>query len=89
MAMTNDRAIVLLSQMYHPSFSDEEKAALTVAIESLSENASRESVTPKVGGNRSIDGCWWYICPKCERGIDPKDPHCRWCGRELNWHGVL
>lgn len=33
--MTNQRAIVLLSQMYIPAFDDEEKDAITKAIEAL------------------------------------------------------
>lgn len=40
--MTNQRAIILLSQMYLPNFNDEEKDALTKAIEALTEQEPRE-----------------------------------------------
>ena len=33
--MTNQRAVILLAQMYLPAFNDEEKMALTKAIEAL------------------------------------------------------
>lgn len=39
--MTNQRAIILLSQMYLPNFDDEEKDALTKAIEALTEQEPR------------------------------------------------
>lgn len=39
--MTNQRAIILLSQMYLPYFDDEEKDALTKAIEVLTEQEPR------------------------------------------------
>lgn len=39
--MTNQRAIILLSQMYLPYFDDEEKDALTKAIEALTEQEPR------------------------------------------------
>ena len=37
MAMTNQRSIILLSQIYLPAFDEEEKEALTKAIEALTE----------------------------------------------------
>jgi len=39
--MTNKRAIILLSQMYLPYFDDEDKDALTKAIEALTEQEPR------------------------------------------------
>ena len=39
--MTNQRAIILLSQMYLPNFDNEEKDALTKAIEALTEKEPR------------------------------------------------
>lgn len=39
--MTNQRAIVLLSQMYIPAFDEEEKDAITKAIEALTEQEPR------------------------------------------------
>ena len=35
--MTNQRAVILLSQMYLPAFDEEEKEAITKAIEALTE----------------------------------------------------
>ena len=39
--MTNQRAIVLLSQMYIPAFDEEEKDAITKAIEALTAQEAR------------------------------------------------
>ena len=39
--MTNQRAIVLLSQMYIPAFDEEEKEAITKAIEALTAQEPR------------------------------------------------
>lgn len=39
--MTNQRAIILLAQMYLPAFDDEEKMALTKAIEALTTQEPR------------------------------------------------
>ena len=39
--MTNQRAIVLLSQMYIPAFDEEEKDAITKAIEALTAQEPR------------------------------------------------
>lgn len=33
--MTNSRAVILLSQMFSPCFDDEEKEALTMAIDAI------------------------------------------------------
>lgn len=41
MVMTNQRAIILLSQMYLPAFDEEEKEAITKAIEALTEQEPR------------------------------------------------
>lgn len=41
MGMTNQRAIVLLSQMYIPAFDEEEKDAITKAIEALTAQEPR------------------------------------------------
>ena len=46
--MTNQRAIILLSQMYLPNFDDEEKDALTKAIEALTEQEPRVLTIEKV-----------------------------------------
>lgn len=39
--MTNQRAIILLSQMYLPAFDEEEKEAITKAIEALTAQEPR------------------------------------------------
>lgn len=39
--MTNQRAVILLSQMYLPAFDEEEKEAITKAIEALTEQEPR------------------------------------------------
>lgn len=41
MEMTNQRAIILLSQMYLPAFDEEEKDAITKAIEALTAQEPR------------------------------------------------
>ena len=46
---------------------------------------AQEPVRPAIGGNQSVDGCWWYICPNCQMAIDTKDLYCRYCGKAVKW----
>jgi len=47
--MTNQRAIILLCQMYLPTFDEEEKEAITKAIEVLTETIEADPVCSKHG----------------------------------------
>ena len=40
-SMTNNKAVSLLSQMFLPCFNDEEKEALTIAINAIQENSCK------------------------------------------------
>lgn len=74
--MTNQRAIILLSQMYLPAFDEEEKEAITKAIEALTE---REPVPVY---ESEISKC---ICKNTvNRYWHPK--FCGFCGKELMWY---
>lgn len=52
--MTNQRAIILLAQMYLPAFNEEEKAALTKAIEALTEQEPRVLTREEVLAHYSL-----------------------------------
>lgn len=81
--MENKRAIALLSQMFLACFSEEEKEALTLAIEKL----AADTTTPFV------------VCPKCgqryrrtttrhttdEFGVELYTSHCPKCGAKYEW----
>ena len=56
--MTNQRAIILLSQMYLPNFDDEEKDALTKAIEALTAQEPRVLTLEEL---RSLDGTDHFV----------------------------
>ena len=56
--MTNQRAIILLSQMYLPNFDDEEKDALTKAIEALTEQEPRVLTLEEL---RSLNGTDHFV----------------------------
>lgn len=64
--MTNQRAIILLSQMYLPNFDNEEKDALTKAIEALTEQEPRVLTIEEVKAYPTDKALWfegWMIAP--------------------------
>ena len=74
--MTNQRAINLLCQMYLPTFDEEEKEAITKAIEALTEQE------PVLVYESKISEC---ICKNTvNRYWHPK--FCGFCGRKLMWY---
>ena len=83
--MTIDRAICLLCQMYLPQFDEEEKQAITKAIEALEEvRALKEKNEPKKPR--------WHghhFCPNCNSIVyvnGGKDIYCPKCGQNLDWN---
>ena len=77
--MTNQRAICLLSQMYLPCFDDEEKDALSLAINTLS------NMTP-TNPHRNYQylsdywcECGWHL------GRGGSVNFCAKCGRRMKW----
>lgn len=85
--MTNQRAIILLSQMYLPNFDDEEKDALTKAIEALTE---QEPVKAYAQGDGS------FACDNCGETVGWEEMNCGGismikykfcpaCGRAITW----
>lgn len=58
--MTNQRAIILLSQMYLPAFDEEEKDAITKAIEALT---AQEPRVMALGDLRDIGSVWELNTP--------------------------
>ena len=79
--MTNQRAIILLSQMYLPAFDEEEKQAIDKAIEVLSaQEPMLVRHTPST-----------IRCPKCNkqitsRGAIHNEIHFCWkCGQAVKW----
>jgi len=52
--MTNQRAIILLSQMYLPAFDEEEKQAIDKAIEVLSAQKPRVMALEEIHGRMNI-----------------------------------
>ena len=83
--MTISRAIMLLSQMYLPQFDEEEKEALDMAINALSNEDTKN----------------YIVCPKCgyhykkqvetmvydaEYNINEYCCHCPSCGEEYTWN---
>lgn len=93
--MTQQEAIVLLSQMYLPQFDDEEKEALTMAIYALEKQIPKKAVikTHKYIGSDD-DFVNKYHCPVCNALIINEDTngfyagrkqkHCD-CGQALDW----
>ena len=65
--MTNQRAIILLSQMYLPNFDDEEKDALTKAIEALTEQEPRVLTGNEIIKTTEVTTC--YLEVKGERNL--------------------
>lgn len=61
--MTNQRAIILLSQMYLPAFDEEEKDAITKAIEALTTMEPRVMTLEEVKQHNNQDGCVWFEQP--------------------------
>ena len=57
--MTNQRAIILLSCMYLPFFDDEEKGALTKAIETLSNLEPRIVKPDEI---KEGEAYWFSVC---------------------------
>lgn len=86
--MTCERAIILLSQMYLPHFDEEEKEALSLAIEVLSSCTSAPFVTCSKCGKkfrryaeRSESNDYGYTdyscnCPECGKSYEWDD--CYW-----------
>ena len=52
--MTNQRSIILLSQMYLPAFDEEEKDAITKAIESLKAQEPRVLALDEIHGSMAV-----------------------------------
>lgn len=81
--MTNRKAIVLLSQMYLPCFDDEEKQAITMAIEALEKQipkvAKKVDVQPYFRKHYSND----LACPVCHNRVSVKMNYCPNCGQRL------
>ena len=83
--MTNKRAIILLSQMYLAQFDEEEKEALDIAINAL----SNEDTIPYI----TCSNCGKRYRRKVEELIYDKDSdindyfcHCPNCGKEYTWN---
>ena len=85
--MTNQRAIILLSQMYLPAFDEEEKRAIDKAIEALT---AQEPVEPVV----DIDT---WKCGNCGHTLEHQEllgdnvllheqyDYCPMCGKKVKW----
>lgn len=79
-SITNKRAIILLSQMYLPAFDEEEKEALTLAINTLSDRNP-------VGKEWNKMRVEWQ-CPRCYQRVRRDDKFCNYCGialKEVEW----
>lgn len=88
--MTNQRAIILLSQMYIPAFDEEERDAITKAIEALT---TQEPVKPKIEetilSQRYNDNMFKnYYCGNCGEFLNKViriDKFCSQCGMAVKW----
>lgn len=97
--MTENEAIMLLSQMYLPGFDDEEKQALSKAIETLQEIQQYRAIG-------TVDECWearerqrankpikgrvfkslgYYQCPICGGLLMLNEKFCSECGQFIDW----
>ena len=78
--MTNQRAIILLSQMYLPAFDEEEKDAITKAIEALT---AQEPKLARIEGGDMIQVGY---CQNCGKLLQPWGAnYCYNCGRKVKW----
>lgn len=82
--MTNQRAIILLSQMYLPAFDEEEKQAIDKAIEALT---AQEPQEPKYPIRKQSKHGWFFYCPKCEIVLNDmsRPQYCSECGQAVKW----
>ena len=66
--MTDNRAVCLLSQMYLPHFDDEEKEALTMAINSIQECTRQKAEIERLQNDVEVLGAelerYGKVCPK-------------------------
>lgn len=81
--MTNQRAIILLSQMYLPNFDDEEKDALTKAIEALTDQEPRLLTLEEVKAYPTNEALWFE-----GKTFIPVLPDCRAEKQNENYLGV-
>lgn len=99
--MTENEAVILLSQMYLPNFDEEEKQALSKAIEALQEIhqyraigtveecwEARERQIPKkpIRVDVGHNGSSTDGCPVCKREFYEKFNFCPDCGTALGWN---
>lgn len=83
--MTYERAIILLSQMYLPCFDEEEKEALDLAINTLSDKTTKPYITcPKCGKRyrRQIEEQSY----DAENNLNEYYCYCPYCGEEYEWN---
>lgn len=80
--MTNRKAIVLLCQMYLPCFDDEEKQAITMAIEAIEKQIPKFVRCPKgFQGARDTR----YYCPACNSLTRQHETICHKCGQAVKY----
>ena len=80
--MTNQRAIVLLSQMYIPAFDEEEKDAITKAIEALTAQEARVMTLEEIEALPDGDDDNAPVCVEQRYPLDRWDggAHAKWVG---------
>ena len=80
--MTENEAKILLCQMYLPQFDEEEKQALSMAIQALEElHNLKERNNPK----KVVKCDTSHKCPICNHWVGFRYGYCDNCGQALDW----